>query len=224
VTKVCERCGSPFARRHYAGRRQPLSEFHRQRYCGQTCRLAVLNDERVAAPVAQPWREGDEERLAKQISVYRRAIWQCGLDPEDVAQEVRMSMIKRPVPEHLSDATRVWNLRNRLIDVLKRHSVVDLPNGARGTGHRFHRRMVAYVPGVTPEPGTRHPEPDPWLWRAVSRLTPSQSRVIEGLFRHERSGDELALELGVTKSAVSFLKSRGLATLKQELTCASPVM
>lgn len=217
MTKICERCHTPFARRRYTGRLQPLSEFRRQRYCGQACRLAVLNDERVAPPVAVPWRDTDEAPLAKLISSYRHAIWLCGLDPEDVAQEVRMSIVRRPIPDHLSDATRVWNLRNRLIDVLKRHSVVDLPNGSRGGAHRFHRYMAPLTP-TTPEPGTPHPEPDPWLWARVAALTPRQSRVLEGIFREGLMLDDLAAELGVTRSAASQLKTRGLAALREALT------
>lgn len=224
-TKPCAQCGEPFGRKRYASRRgrQALSAFRRQRFCSTACRVTHLNHGRVAAPVAQPWRDGDDQRLQNMIWKYRGAIRRCGLEEEDVAQLARLSLLRRPIPDHLSAATRAWNIRNRVLDVMRQHAVISR-SGRTDTRQTFHLATVsldAQRPDGSPcygEPSVPPaPDPEPWLRRLVDALPPRRRQVILGLFWHGQSGPDLCRDMGVTHGRVSQIKAAALATLRRQL-------
>lgn len=56
------------------------------------------------------------------------------------------------------------------------------------------------------------------VWQLVAALPPRQRQTIQGYYREDLSLREIAAQLGISISAVSAHKKRGLATLKRQLT------
>jgi DNA-directed RNA polymerase specialized sigma24 family protein len=182
-----------------------------------------------------PWTGSDENFLRSYIFRYRGAIAECGLEEEDVAQDVRLSLVSRPLPETLTPASRRWNVRNRLVDVLHRHSVRSTSNGSTGAKGRFLTGMRSwdeiagrgahyedtddYTDALMVSTGqyVLPHDPEPWLLRAVDALPEPQRVVIRSLFWDDLTCTEAAAGLGVTRQAVWLRKSHALKNLRKAL-------
>ena len=146
--------------------------------------------------------------LWRQIGVIRR----LRLEREDLAQDVRLSWVKRPLAG-TEPAHRRLEIRSRLIDVLR-------VNGARlrkgrytGAKGQFNNMpmwadLSLSDPAFTPDP------PDPWLVGHLDTLPPRERSVIRDVFFEDRSLREAGLEVGCSMQRAYQLKTRALGRLR----------
>ena len=69
----------------------------------------------------------------------------------------------------------------------------------------------------TPEEGLIHNEKKRRLRTAIRRLPPRERKLVEGYYFEDRPFQEVAAELGVSKSWASRLHTRALLLLRSEM-------
>lgn len=151
-----------------------------------------------------------------------RQVWQpLRLDHEDLVQDVWVEVLRRPIVGD-GGAHQRLGIRQRLIEVLRRKGW--RARQARYTGAKGAVLNMPLWSDLTLTDPTHTPvPPDPWqterLHRALHALPERQARVV---WRHVVEGDELTAIAKDFNRSLSWAwqqKTRGLARLKQELTC-----
>lgn len=149
--------------------------------------------------------------LWRQIGLIRR----LRLEREDLAQDVRLSWIKRPLTG-TEPAHRRLEIRSRLIDVLR-------VNGARLRGGRYtgvkgqFNLMPMWADLSLSDPSYAPNTPDPWLAAHVDALPERQQTTIRALFWGDQTMPEVAQTLGCSPQRVWQHKTEGLRALRQAL-------
>lgn len=147
----------------------------------------------------------NETLLASELRRVRRRCQIAGADPEDLAQDVRLALLRRPCDGHR------LTIRSLVGSALR-----------KATGWSRAYRAVT-MPAADVDILRRHPvppvTPDPWLWDRVARLPTRQRAVLEGLFLEGLQGVEIAARDGVSPRAVNDSQRRGLRNLRAEMTC-----
>jgi RNA polymerase sigma factor (sigma-70 family) len=178
--------------------------------------------------MSRVWNNSDEDFLGDYLFKYRGTLRTCGLEREDVAQDVRLSLLARPIPEGSSLATRRWNVRNRLIDVIHRHTLLPTSNGKTGAKARFkldqgkdwgYENALAKAEDVALRAGQYEMpvERDPWLAALVDRLTDTQRKVIRLLYWGGAGHTDAARVLGTSRSNVQYHEGQALRALRKAL-------
>jgi RNA polymerase sigma factor (sigma-70 family) len=130
------------------------------------------------------------------------------LEAEDCFQETMLAAL-RAYPR-LRDSS---NLRGWLLTIARRKAI---------DAHRAGARRPATVPDAqletafSGEDGLR-PDPDPALWDAVRELPAKQQRAVVMRFAGDRSYEEIADTMAISKEAARQNAHAGVRTLRRKL-------
>jgi len=177
------------------------------------------------ADLAAAARRGDREALQALYGRYRpllagvvarvRPPLPAGVEPGDLEQEAAQQFCELV---RAFDPDRGVNLTTYLQKALKWRVASFLRAEARRAGHlpleSADLSRLADEMAVSPSPERASPR----LARALRQLSPRQRAVIAGLYWRERTAGEMARELGVTPQAVTALRRRAEAAIREELS------
>lgn len=151
--------------------------------------------------IAEPLLTSELRRLRPRLLI-------AGVDPEDLAQDVRLALWQTPPPSpdhRLSIRSALFTAFRQATGWSRRKKAVRLPTTSDDV-----LRFVPVSPAL----------PDPILWRTVDRVcTPHQARVVRGTYLEGRTNEDLAAERGSSTRAVCDARLKGLGHLRKALTC-----
>lgn len=165
----------------------------------------------------------NDELLTSEIWRFSR-IWRAlRVDREDLAQDVRLSLLRRPVDEGAPDNHRRITIRQHVIDALRLHGWRDRQPGYTGA-KRAVLQMPAWSDLSLQDPSHTPDPPDPWLRTrldvALRALPPRQARVVWATVVEGAELREAGATHGRSMQWAWQQRTRGLAALKEAL-CAS---
>jgi DNA-directed RNA polymerase specialized sigma24 family protein len=159
-----------------------------------------------------------DQLIHSEVYRQRHVLERLRVDREDLAQDVHVSLLRRPLTTPPGTALRRIEIRRRVGGCLRDHGAV--LRGGRYLGPKgAFRTDRPSISGWSEaqEPGAESVFGDPWVARCVDALPTAERQVIRAYFWEQATGPEIGARLGRTKQWVSWIKARALTTLRAQL-------
>lgn len=136
---------------------------------------------------------------------------------EDIVADVFVSILEHPervTPTRSLRAYLLWRVRHRALDVLRGERRTDARNAVVA---REQDSTISDIPGDLFDAATLGDPRAQRMMTALATLTPTARTIVLLRLRDELEYDEIALVLGISRSAVKMRLSRALAAIRARL-------
>jgi len=157
-----------------------------------------------------------ETFLARILRSYTGVLRHLRLEADDVAQEVRLRLWRRPMPADVTDPLAYTILRRQVQTLIYEGSIRPGRSGHTGEKNRF--QIMPYLSDVRPQdPADFHAPRDPWLATHVARLPPHQQQILHDVFWEGDLLREAGQKQGRSMQWAHEHKHTALKTLRQAM-------
>jgi RNA polymerase sigma factor (sigma-70 family) len=171
---------------------------------------------RIRAGDDDAWRTLVSHCIPLVFSYVRRVPWPAGVDPEEMAQQGILGLMKAARmydPEGHSgyrfSSYAIYAIRNSIADARRRREMFSLPD-----------RDCYEDPGPAPHAAAELADDLAGMRRAVVRLGERERRVIEERYLRDgppRTLEAIGLDLGIGKERVRQIEAKALVELRKRM-------
>jgi RNA polymerase sigma factor (sigma-70 family) len=165
---------------------------------------------RIRAGDDDAWRELVSRCVPLVFSYVRRVSWGPGVDPDDMAQQGILGLMKAARrydpdghPGYRFSSYAIYAIRNSIAEARRRREMSSLPD-----------RDCCEDPGPAPHAHAELADDLAGMRRAVARLRVRTRRVIEWRFFKDETLEKVGRKLGVSKQRVEQIEREALAEMR----------